>query len=169
MATEVKLVENDSEVKKVAELADEIWHECFVDIISEGQIDYMVEKFQSFVPIRDKIENEKYEYYMVFDDGDFCGYFGICPESDTTLFLSKFYLRKDKRGKGIASVMFDFIFDKMEKDKKEHIYLTVNKGNTHAIEVYKNKGFKIINDTVTDIGNGYVMDDYIMQKDIEIS
>lgn len=168
MAIEIKLVKNIPEAKKVAELADEIWHECFLDMISEGQIDYMVEKFQSFAPIWDKIENENYEYYMVFDDGDFCGYFGICPESDTTLFLSKLYLRKDKRGKGAASVMFDFIFDKMKKDKREHIYLTVNRGNTHAIEVYKKKGFKIVNNTVTDIGSGYVMDDHIMQKDIEL-
>lgn len=47
MAVEIKKVEYFSEIRQIAELADNIWHECFVGIISKGQIDYMVEKFQS--------------------------------------------------------------------------------------------------------------------------
>lgn len=169
MAIEIKPVKQISEIRRVAKLANEIWHECFVDIISVGQIDYMVANAQSLSPIRKQIEKEDYEYFMVLDGEDFCGYFAVCPESDTTYFLSKFYLRKDKRGKGIANIMFDFIFDKMISENRKYVYLTVNKNNTHAIYVYKKKGFKIIKESVTDIGGGYVMDDYVMQKNLEIS
>lgn len=167
MSIEIKLVKYVPEVRQVVALADEIWHECFVDIISEGQIDYMVEKFQSLAPICNQIEKEEYEYYMVLDDGDLCGYFAICPQRGAKLFLSKLYLRKDKRGMGIANMMLDFIFDRAKRERRDYVYLTVNRGNTHAIEVYKKKGFKIVRDEVTDIGGGYVMDDHIMQKDIE--
>ena len=44
------------------------------------------------------------------------------------------------------------------------IYLTVNKNNEHSIAVYKKKGFLTVKDQVADIGNGFVMDDYIMEK-----
>lgn len=49
----------------------------------------------------------------------------------------------------------------------DKIYLTVNKHNTHAVEVYRHFGFYQIDAVVTDIGGGYVMDDYILQKDVE--
>ena len=46
------------------------------------------------------------------------------------------------------------------------IYLTVNRNNTHACEVYLHKGFKVIEEAVADIGCGFVMDDYIMEYTI---
>ena len=48
MAVTINKVSSSAKLKAVSELADEIWHECFVDIITVGQIDYMVEKFQSY-------------------------------------------------------------------------------------------------------------------------
>ena len=47
------------------------------------------------------------------------------------------------------------------------IYLTVNRNNTHAYEVYLKKNFKVIEEAVADIGYGFVMDDYIMQLDLK--
>ena len=53
-----------------------------------------------------------------------------------------------------------------QAEKLPAIYLTVNKKNFHAIEVYKYFGFHQTDAVVTDIGSGFVMNDYIMQKDL---
>lgn len=85
------------------------------------------------------------------------------PEEGSRFFLSKLYLRKDKRNKGIASQMLEKVFSEAEAAGKSSVYLTVNKHNRHAIDVYIKKGFRMIKDAVTDIGGGFVMDDYIME------
>lgn len=163
MSIEITKVKYLPELRKIADLAEKIWHECFVGIISEGQIDYMVEKFQSLKAMTEQIENQGYVYLAVREDDELCGYIGIKPESDDRLFLSKLYLRKDKRGRGIASIMLRRVFEEAVKSGKSRVYLTVNKHNDHAADVYKKTGFVVTDTAVTDIGDGYVMDDFIME------
>ncbi len=163
MSIEIAKVKYYPELTEVAELADKIWHECFVNIISSGQIDYMVEKFQSLNAMTEQIENQNYSYFAVRDEGELIGYIGMKPEQDDRFFLSKLYLRDDKRGRGTASLMMKKVFEEAAKSGKKRVYLTVNKHNDHAVAVYKKLGFGIIDDVVTDIGSGYVMDDYIME------
>ena len=163
MEVEIKKIKYLPELRKAAELADEIWHECFVGIISAGQIDYMVEKFQSLDAMCRQIEEQGYSYLGVYDGGELCGYIGVKPEQDDRFFLSKLYLRSDKRGRGIASQMLSRVFEEARNAGKKSVYLTVNKHNGHAVAVYKKSGFEIIDSVVTDIGNGYVMDDFIFE------
>ena len=47
------------------------------------------------------------------------------------------------------------------------MYLTVNKGNVLGIRAYKGNGFEVIDAVETDIGKGFVMDDYIMEKRVD--
>lgn len=166
MAITITKVGNDTELKAIAELAEKIWHECFADIISVGQIDYMVEKFQSYSAMTKQLVNEDYSYFAVREDGELCGYIGVKPEKDRRFFLSKLYLRSDKRGRGIASLMLKRVYSEAAAAGKNMVYLTVNKHNDHAVAVYKKAGFKVIDEAVTDIGGGYVMDDYIMGYDL---
>ena len=163
MSVTIKKVNSDTELKAVAELAGMIWHECFTDIISEGQIDYMVEKFQSYKAMTKQIIEQDYSYFAVRENDELCGYIGVKPEKDDRFFLSKLYLRSDKRGRGIASQMLKKVFEEAKNFGKEKVYLTVNKHNERAIAVYLRTGFEIADKVVTDIGNGYVMDDFTME------
>lgn len=163
---ECKKVITAEERNQLAFIADEIWHEYFVCILTNEQIDYMVEKFQSVHAITNQIQNQGYEYYLLVQDGTDIGYIGIRPEDDA-LFLSKLYIKKDFRGNGYASKAFDFLVNICWDRKLNHIWLTVNRFNEHTITVYQKKGFAIIRSQVTDIGNGFVMDDYVMQKTIQ--
>lgn len=162
MPIKIKQVENTEDLEEVANLAYEIWNESFKEIISKNQIDYMVDNFQSLKAMTEQVENENYTYFKVYFKNNLCGYIGVKDEK-TKLFLSKLYLKKEYRGKGIASVMLEKVFEVAKKLSKKSVYLTVNKHNTNAINVYKAKGFEKIDSVVTDIGEGYVMDDYIFQ------
>ena len=159
----IEKVKTENELREIAILAEEIWHECFVGIISAGQIDYMVEKYQSFVAMKNQTETQDYYYMKVRNDGILCGYIGVKPENDDRFFLSKLYLHESARGQGTASLMLAKVFEEARNAGKKSVYLTVNKYNTHAIEVYRKTGFVTIESVVTDIGSGYVMDDYIME------
>lgn len=164
---EIKRVKYLPELREVAELASEIWHECFEGIISRGQIDYMVEKYQSLQAMCDQIDQQGYSYLSVRSSGELCGYIGIKPEADDRLFLSKLYLRSDRRGRGIGSRMLDRVKEEAKAYGKSRIYLTVNKHNARAIAVYERAGFRRTDSVVTDIGSGYVMDDYIYEYSIK--
>ena len=59
--------------------------------------------------------------------------------------------------------MLKRVIEEAALDGKSRIYLTVNKHNDHAVKVYKNTGFTVSNKVITDIGNGFVMDDYVME------
>ncbi len=155
---------SDSEVDTVAALATEIWHEFFPKILTAGQIDYMVEKFQSAPAMREQLRGG-YRYYAVRRGGELIGYIGVQPQEER-LFLSKIYLRKDCRGHGYGRQMLDFVVALARELGETAVYLTVNRFNDSSIAVYLRTGFTVIDQTVTDIGHGYVMDDFIMQLSV---
>ena len=93
------------------------------------------------------------------------GYTGGHVEADTNrFFISKIYLLKEHRGEGLCSATIRF-YERLARERGlDALYLTVNKHNEMAIRAYKAKGFEVIDAVETDIGDGYVMDDYIMEK-----
>lgn len=159
MLTFEKVTTQES-IKKTAELAKDIWNKYFITIITQSQIDYMIDKFQSEMSMSEQIKSG-YEYYNFVLDGEIIGYFAICKKDDNTLFLSKLYLKKEYRGNGYARKAFEFIKELAKQKNCSMIWLTVNKRNDDSIAIYKKFGMEIIRSEVTDIGSGYVMDDYV--------
>lgn len=158
-------IKSEEEMQKLAKLASEIWHEYWTVILSAEQIDYMVDKFQSYNAIKNQIENDGYIYNILEDNGELVGYFGVAPKEDY-FFLSKLYIKKDFRGFGYGKLAFNKIKQIAQQYNKKIIRLTVNKHNINTIKVYEKWKFKIIEAVVTDIGSGFVMDDYIMQYEL---
>lgn len=162
MKVELKKVTRTEDIQSLAQVTDEVWHEYFPCILTDEQIDYMVDKFQSVHAITEQIANGGYEYRFILLNGEIAGYTGFVRE-DEKMFLSKLYLLKGFRGKGIASYVLDFLKKECAKCGLGSIYLTVNRNNSHTINVYKNWGFEVVREQCADIGRGYVMDDYVMK------
>lgn len=163
MNIEFTPVKTQKQIGMLADMADRVWHEHFISILDAGQIDYMVEMFQSAKAIKGQLE-QGYTYFFIMADGEYAGYIGIHEEKeDKKLFLSKLYIMKEHRKKGYASRAFEFLKGLCKEKGLASIYLTVNRFNKDTIEVYKAKGFQMIREQVTDIGNDFVMDDYVME------
>jgi len=196
MSNSIKKAETEIEFEKISELAKEIWTEYYTSLIGPTQTAYMISKFQSADRIREDIKKRGYSYFAVYENSgrnpsssadipdrgnNFgvikpkpIGYFALQPD-DKGVFISKIYILKEYRRRGIAGEIIRFSvcfaqkavessetkFD-AEQYEKPRLWLTVNKKNTGSIEFYKKNGFEIIEETVTDIGDGFVMDDYIM-------
>jgi len=152
-----------AQIEKLADLAKEIWREYYPEIIGMEQVNYMIQEFQSAEAIAEQITDEGYQYFMLICDGEALGYLGL-KEDKEKLFLSKLYLKQDCRGKGYFNIMLSFIEHFARKRNLRSLYLTVNKENGDAIAVYGKKGFVIAKEQTTDIGRGFKMDDYVMEK-----
>jgi len=160
----IQAATNKQQIAIIARLADEIWREHFTSIIGRAQVDYMLEKFQSERAICEQL-SDGFLYYLIKSNNSDVGYFGVLPTNDS-LLLSKFYIRSAERGKGLGRKVLTFIESLAAEKGASRITLTVNKYNSDTIEAYKKLGFQITESLIQDIGDGFVMDDYRMEKAI---
>lgn len=157
-------VENTFQINEVEELAKKIWREHYIPIIGEAQVDYMLSKFQSANAIKEQIK-QGYRYFLSLYDGKYAGYFAVQPDgSNQSMFLSKLYVDKDFRRRGIGRASISYIEQLCRNLGLSVVWLTVNKNNKNSIKAYKKLGFAIVESIVQDIGGGFVMDDYKMEK-----
>ena len=156
-----------SDVKQleiVVELADTIWHEYFTPIIGKDQVDYKLKKFQSKESITQQI-HDGVVYFLLMEDTVPIGYVGIIIKN-SELFLSKFYILSAERNKGFGKQVIKFLEQLAIGYERHNISLTINKNNINTIKAYQKMGFINLGAIVQDIGDGFVMDDYKMEKNI---
>jgi GNAT superfamily N-acetyltransferase len=152
----------DADIAVIAAMARSIWYEYYVPLIGQAQVDYMVGKFQSAEAMQQQVR-EGYEYFMVQRDVAPIGYIAIKPGDDGSLFISKLYLLREARGGGTGRAIMTFIVEWARQRGLSRLWLTVNKGNP-AVKAYERMGFHIAEAIVMDIGGGFVMDDFRMEK-----
>jgi GNAT superfamily N-acetyltransferase len=152
-----------TQVADVARMAHEVWNEYYVSLIGQAQVDYMVAKFQSAVAMQAQVDSG-YEYFHIRQSGVNVGYAAIRHDAaDARIFISKLYLLAAHRKTGAGRQTLEFI-ERMARERgATHQWLTVNKGNA-SVQAYERLGFRIVEAMVMDIGGGYVMDDYKMEK-----
>lgn len=163
----VKLLPVNSPTRKMAvvSLAEIIWNEWFPNIISQEQINYMVKKFQSMPAIDEAIEEKGYEYFLLILGDTPVGYMGVVPDNDA-LLLSKLYLMKPFRGERRSNILFDKAEEVAKEKGFSKVRLFVNRRNYNSVRVYLRKGYRIIEEKKTDIGEGFICDDYLMEKEL---
>lgn len=162
---EIASAETVADFKLIELLAQKIWREYYTPIIGAEQVEYMLANFQSYEAICNQTEREGYCYYLFKAGNVSAGYMAISHQGKE-LFLSKLYVLKEHRNHGIASHAITFLQELCRQEKLEKIWLTVNKNNEDSIAVYKTFGFETVRSQAADIGCGFVMDDYIMEKEI---
>ncbi len=164
--TAIREVSTDEEIGVVVSLANEIWNEHFVRIIGQAQVDYMLEKFQTAKAIAGQIRHGC-RYFLVSHGNDDVGYLAVEPDEQAgRMFLSKIYVRRAMRGQGLGKEAVRFVQTMCRKMNIPLLWLTVNKQNRESIAAYERMGFTKRGSSVKDIGSGFVMDDFVMEKHI---
>lgn len=159
----IEKVTSKALIEITAQLAHKIWNQHYVPIIGQDQVDYMLGKFQNIEAISNQIKNG-YEYFVIFNQNIPSGYLALVPNpNDKKLMISKIYVDSDFRGLGLGSKLMEFTLETAKEGTFECVWLTVNKNNIKTIEWYKSKGFIIKQKIEMDIGNGFIMDDYLME------
>ena len=160
---EIRRVEA-SDISKTSAFASEVFIDYYDHLIGKTQATYMADLFLSEKEIT-KLIKDGAVFKIVTQNNEINGFCEYKKEEER-LFLSKLYARKDHRHKGIGRFMFEDVVNYAKQNGLKKIYLTVNKGNTPSYKIYLHLGFKVIDSVVTDIGQDYVMDDYIMEYEI---
>lgn len=159
---ELVAVVNDEQCVVVAKLARQIWPEHYLSIIGQAQVDYMLVRFQSEQAIAAQIAMGD-EYFLLRHGDEWLGYAAVRNEPDAgRLFVSKLYLLKEARGQGIGRASLEYLARLARQRGLHKLWLTVNKYNP-AVLAYLRIGFVKVNDVITDIGDGYVMDDFQLE------
>lgn len=153
------------DIDLIRSLANEAFRAAYNSILSPQQIEYMMDMMYSHSSLLDQLEDDNCSFYFVFDNNRVCGYFSIVKIEADNYLLDKLYLLDTAQGKGIGKASVDFIKEqvlKCSKSKITKLHLHVNRKNK-AIGFCKSQGFEIILSDQFDIGNGFVMDDHIIQ------
>lgn len=159
-------VKTEEQVGVVARLAENIWMEHYLSILGVEQIVYMIKKFQSVQAISAQITGG-YRYFIFEFDGAQVGYMGFKDEM-TSLFLSKLYVEKRYRGNGIATAAVNFLEEYCKENGIDNIRLTVNKNNKDSILAYTKLNFVTVRSQTEPIGEGFVMDDFVMEHRVDL-
>lgn len=160
-------VETQEQAAVTADLARQIWQEYYSPIIGPEQVEYMLSRFQSSERIWQDINEAGYRYSLVEVDGQPAAYMAVKTDNDEhSLFLSKFYIDQKYRQQGLGRLMLDEQIQYCRSFGLNSIWLTVNKNNQQSIAAYYKLGFVQTDSVVNDIGDGYVMDDFVMRLTI---
>lgn len=150
----------------VAELSRIIWPVAYKDILSPAQLKYMIDYFYSLEALETQIQNG--QHFLLLKDAEkaigFLSYELNCYGT-RNLKIHKIYILPTEQGKGLGKLLIDNAIEIANAKHQEAVFLNVNKYN-NARFFYEKLGFAIIKDEVIEIGNGYVMDDYVMEVKI---
>ena len=147
----------------VIDLTKKIWPVAYGEILSKAQLDYMIDKFYNETALRELIQ-KGHVFYLAQDDNEkYVGFvsYEITSEPNKTI-IHKFYVLPETQGTGLGRHFFELVKEKVIENNQKAVFLNVNKYNK-ALFFYEKLGFTIVKDEVIDIGNGYVMDDYVME------
>ena len=153
-----------SDIGLIYQLAESIWRQHYITVITMEQIEYMLKNMYSQESLSKQME-EGHEFTLVYADGSPLGYISVSTKDHRNYFLHKFYVLMNKQGKGLGTQFFHHILEGIKG--AETIELTVNRKNYKAINFYFKNGFTIKDVADFDIGNGYFMNDFIMVKKLK--
>ena len=95
------------------------------------------------------------------------GYFALGLREDDGVLLSHFYILREYRGRGLGQLAMEFIDRQVTAMGARRIELFVLRENTAAVGLYRKNGYVVAEEVLTRLGNGAVLEDYLMRKAVE--
>ena len=154
-----------NDIKTIQEITNITWPITYGEILSKEQLDYMLGLFYSEEALAKQIENKEQLFYLISDSESIIGFIGIEHnyKNEAITKIHKIYLLPETQGKGIGKKVFDEIQNMALENNSKTLLLNVNRFNT-ALGFYKKIGFEVAEEINIEIGNGYLMEDYVMKK-----
>lgn len=152
------------DIPHIQRIARGTWPAAYSHLISQAQIEYMLELMYNTEELTRQIEGV-YTFLLAVVDGEPIGFAGFSPyeDEDGKYKLHKLYVLPTTQKTGAGKELLQATEDAAKANNAHTLLLTVNKNN-NATSFYNRMGFETTKSVTTDIGEGYVMDDYIMEK-----
>lgn len=155
------------DVDAIAALAREIWQAHYPDLIGQAQIDYMLEQRYRPALVRAELERDDLWWDKLIVGSALAGFASyFLTEDGRTMKLDKLYVHPRHQRRGYGGRLIDRALARARTLGCERLLLAVNRRNATAIAAYRKHGFRVAEKKVTDIGGGFVMDDFIMVRKV---
>ena len=154
---------NKTKLPIIIDLAYAIWPSTYGEILSSEQLNYMLANFYSVENLENQLDNGQI-FELLLDDNNVVGFIAYEFNCSNTSLLKihKIYLLPETQGKGFGKFMIDEVINIAKSNNQKGVFLNVNKYNK-AQFFYQKLDFTITKEEVIDIGNNYIMDDYVME------
>lgn len=157
-----------ADIPELVALARDVWHRHYPGIITVEQIEYMLDQRYRAEVIRQQLEGGGAWWDKLVEDGRIVAFAASEPGTKpASVKLDKLYVRSDRQRRGFGSRLLAHAEARARQDGYRRVYLQVNKHNANAIAAYARNGYAVSESIVTDIGGGFVMDDYVMEKHLD--
>ncbi len=161
---EIRALKTPEELQIVRDIAERIWPETFREILSSEQLTYMMRMMYAPEVMEKELANG-YHFDVLVIDGAPAGYVSYARyDVPETAKLHKIYLLSQFHRHGYGSWMLQHVIDRCREAGFRYLRLNVNKHNVRARASYLRNGFTDLESVKIDIGNGFYMDDFVMQK-----
>ena len=157
---------SEKEIDTIITLANSIWPATYKTILTAEQITYMLELFYSTDSLKDQLKNQHHRFIVAKCNDEAVGFASYSQTKPGIHKLHKLYVEQALQGQGIGKFMIGYIISELKTTGAEALVLNVNRQNP-AIRFYEKAGFQIVSEEDIDIGNGYFMNDYVMQKALD--
>ena len=153
-----------ADIPLIRELTFKVWPQTYSSIISKEQINFMLEMMYSEPALHQQMK-EGSRFIVVYDDKEPVGFVCFQHTGKSIYKLHKLYVLASQQGKGTGRFIIDYIINEITPEGATALQLQVNRDNK-AKDFYNKMGFEVIEEADFDIGNGYYMNDYVMEKKI---
>lgn len=150
----------------IRSIAHTTWPVAYGEILSKAQLDYMLDKMYSDTALLDNLS--KGHHFLLAKEDSVCLGFAAFEHhylNANCTRLHKIYLLPESQGKGLGKMLLERVVDLAKENHSDRISLNVNRFNK-AFAFYKKMGFEVVAEEDLAIGNGYLMEDYRMEKKI---
>ena len=154
-----------SDIKQIQNIVHITWPITYGEILLKEQLDYMLALFYSDEALTLQYNKKEQLFYMIYEGDTNLGFIGIEHNYNgkTATKIHKIYLLPETQGKGIGKKVIDEIGKFALENNSTALILNVNRFNS-ALGFYKKIGFEVKEEVDIEIGNGYLMEDYVMEK-----
>jgi len=156
-----------SDLNVVREIAYKTWPNTYGEIVSATQIDYMLESLYSIETLSANITEKGHHFLLAKENHNYLGFasYEHHYNAEPITKIHKIYILPEAQGKGVGKMLIHKVADLAKEAGIEKLRLNVNRYN-NAITFYKKLDFTIVGEEIIPLDHGYVMDDYIMEKQI---
>lgn len=151
-------------IQRIAHLT---WPETFREILSPQQITYMLDWMYSLSSLQEQVEVKGHRFLIAQDEDEFVGFLSYQSEynGDAKTKIHKIYILPSTQGKGVGKELINHTSKIAQQHANSSLILNVNRYNK-ALDFYKRMGFDIVGQEDIDIGNSFLMEDFILEKQL---
>ena len=154
------------DIPLIRDLTFKVWPQTYASILSQEQIDYMLEMMYSESSLKKQMTEEECQFIIVEETKEPVGFASYSETEPGVWKLHKIYILPNQQGKGTGRFVLDYIYNSIRQQNARALQLQVNRFNK-AKDFYEKLGFTVIQVADFDVGNGYFMNDYVMEKKFE--